>query len=160
MSKTVFEITGFKELNRKIKQLPYKLKKREMLKVLRIVAKPTVAAARSQAPVGVKAHKRYSKKDGAVLGRYLPGNLKKSIGNITGKRGLGRNNAVIYVGARSKGKKYDGYYAGMVHGGTKYQSANPFMDRAYNQTKGLVTADAEINIAKLIQRQIDKLSIK
>ena len=160
MSKSIIEIEGFKELNRKIKQLPDKLKKREMLKVLRIVAKPTVAAARAQAPVGNKPHKRYSRRDGSVLGSYLPGNLKKSIGNITGKRGLGRQNAVIYVGARSKGKKYDGYYGGMVHGGTVHQAANPFMDRAYNQTKGMVTADAEIKTAKLLQRQIDKLSIK
>lgn len=158
MSKSIVEITGFKELNQKIKLLPDKVKKREMLKVLRIVAKPTVAAARAQAPTGDKPHKRYSRKDGSVLGSYLPGNLKKSLGNITGKRGLGKSNAVIYVGPRSKGKKYDGYYGGMVHGGTKHQKANPFMDRAYAQTKGQVTAEAEIKTAKFLQRQIDKLS--
>lgn len=158
MSKSIVDITGFKELNAKIKTLPDKVKKREMLKVLRIAAKPTVAAARQEAPVGDKVHKRYSRRDGSVLGVYDPGNLRKSIGNITGKKGLGRANAVLYVGPRSKGKKYDGYYGHMVHSGTKTQSANPFMDRAYNRTKAQVTADTEKKVAKLIQRQIDKLS--
>ncbi len=129
-----------------------------MLKVLRQVAKPTVAAARAQAPVGNKTHKRYSRKDGTVLATYQPGNLKKSIGNITGKRGLGKVNAVLYVGPRSKGRKYDGYYGGMVHGGTKFQRPNPFMDRAYNQTKAMVTKDAEVKVAAAIQKQINRLS--
>lgn len=158
MSKALFEIEGFDKLNAKIKQLPDKVKKREMLKVLRQVAKPTVAAARSQAPVGTRRHKRYSRRDGSVLGVYDPGNLKKSIGNITGRRGRARTNAVLYVGPRSKGRKYDGYYGAMVHGGTKFQKPNPYMDRAYNQTKGMVTKDAEEKVAAAIQKQIDKLS--
>lgn len=158
MSKTLFEIEGFDTLNRKIKLLPDKVKRREMLKILRQVAKPTVAAARSHAPTGNKPHKRYSRRDGSVLAEYNPGNLKKSIGNITGRRGKARTNAVLYVGPRSKGRKYDGYYGGMVHGGTKFQKANPFMDRAYSQTKGLVTKDAEQKVAAAIQKQINKLS--
>ena len=158
MSKSVFEIEGFGKLQAKIKQLPDKVKKREMLKVLRKVTKPTIDAARQQAPVGDKVHKRYSRRDGSVLGTYNPGNLKKSIGNITGRRGFAKTNAVIYVGPRSKGRKYDGYYGAMVHGGTKFQKANKYMDRAYNQTKGKVTKDAEEKVAKAIQKQIDKLS--
>lgn len=158
MSKTLFEIKGFPELQRKIKQLPDKVKKREMLKVLRVVAKPTVAAAKQEAPVGTKVHKRYSRRDGSVLGVYNPGNLKKSIGNITGRRGLARTNAVLYVGPRSKGRKYDGYYGAMVHGGTKYQKPNKYMDRAYSRTKGQVTRDAEDKVAAAIQKQINKLS--
>jgi len=158
MSKQLFEIEGFKTLQSKIKRLPDKVKKREMLRVLRAVAKPTVAAARSEAPVGDKVHKRYSRRDGSVLGVYNPGNLKKSIGNITGRRGSAKVNAVLYVGPRSKGRKYDGYYGAMVHGGTKFQRPNKYMDRAYNRTKGLVTRDAEDKVAKAIQRQIDKLS--
>lgn len=158
MSKELFEIKGFDTLRAKVKQLPDKLKKREMLRILRIVAKPTVSAARQEAPVGDRVHKRYSRRDGRVLGVYNPGNLRKSIGNITGKKGLGRVNAVLYVGPRSKGRKYDGYYGHMVHGGTVKQEANPYMDRAYNRTKGQVTVDAEARVAKALQKQIDKLS--
>lgn len=129
-----------------------------MLKILRIAARPTVAAARSAAPVGDRNHKRYSRRDGAVLGEYSPGNLRASIGNITGRRGSARVNAVIYVGPRSKGRKKDGYYGAMVHGGTKNQAANPFMDRALAATGALVTKVAEKKIALALQRQINKLS--
>lgn len=158
MSRTLYEIEGFRALQGKIKVLPDKVKKREMLKILRQVSKPTVAAARATAPIGKKVHKRYSRKNGAVLGVYSPGNLKKSIGNITGRKGSARKNAVIYVGPRSKGRKYDGYYGAMVHGGTKSQSKNPYMDRAFSKTKGLVTRDAEVKVAAAIQKQINKLS--
>lgn len=158
MSNALFEIEGFPQLQAKIKQLPDKIKKREMLKILRAVAKPTVQAAKAEAPVGEREHKRYSKRDGGVIATYQPGNLKKSIGNITGKRGMARVNAVIYVGPRSKGRKNDGYYGGMVHGGTKFQKANKFMDRAFNRTQGQVTEDAAAKTAAYIQKQINKLS--
>lgn len=156
MGKSLVEIKGFPELQRKLKQLGNdKIKKREMLKVLRQVAKPTVKAARNQAPISSKPHVQAGKRTYKII---EPGNLKKSIGNITGKRGLGKQNAVLYVGPRSKGKKYDGWYGAFVHGGTKKITANPFMDRAFNQTKGQVTADAEKKVAVYIQKQINRLS--
>ena len=155
MSKSLVEISGFKELQQKIEQLPDKVKKREILKVLGQVANPTVKAARSQAPQSLKAHLQSGKRTRKLI---QPGNLKKSIGKITGKRGLGRENAVLYVGPKSKGKKYDGWYGAMVEGGTKFQNANPYMQRAYSQTNAQVTADAEQKVAKYIQKQIDRLS--
>ena len=155
-SRSIYEIQGFSELQRKIALLPDRVKKREILRILRVAAKPTAAAARIQAPVGDRPHRRYSKRSGAILAEYLPGNLRKSIGNITGRRGRARVNPVLYVGPRSKGRKYDGYYGGMVHDGTRFQTANPFMKRAYNQTRGLVTKAAETKVAKAIQRQIDR----
>lgn len=158
MSKTIFEIEGFDTLQRKIEQLPDKVKRREMLRLMRAAAKPTVSAARQEAPVGNRVHKRYSRRDGSLLATYQPGNLRKSIGNITGRKGLGRQNAVIYVGPRSKGRKYDGYYGAMVHGGTKWQKPNPFMKRAYNKTEGRVTKELEERTVKYVQKQIDRLS--
>lgn len=158
MSRVSVHITGLNELQAQIQRLPEKVKKRETLRLLRIIAKPTVAAARAQAPVGRKPHKRYSRRTGAVLGSYQPGNLRKSIGNITGRRGAAKINAVLYVGPRSKGRKYDGYYGAMVHYGTVDQSANPFMRRAFNQTRGGVTKEAGEKLAKYIQKNIDRLS--
>jgi len=157
MSKSLVEIKGFNELQRQLKKLPDKVKKREMHKVLGQVANPTVKAARSQAPISKKPHLQSGKRTSKLI---QPGNLKKSIGKIKGKRGLGRENAVLYVGPRSKGKKYDGWYGMFVALGTRFQKSNPFMKRAYNQTKGLVTAEAEVKVARYIQKQIDKLSIK
>lgn len=158
MSRLSVHIEGMDRLQAKIKQLPEKVKKRETLRLLRIVAKPTVAAARAQAPVGKRPHKRYSRRTGAVLGEYQPGNLRKSIGNITGKRGSAKINAVLYVGPRSKGRKYDGYYGAMVHYGTVDQRANPFMRRAFVQTQGGVTKEAGARMTRLIQKNIDRLS--
>lgn len=162
MSKSIVEIQGFDELNKKIKQLGDKVKKREMLKILRIATKPTIAAARSNTPVADRLSTRYKKKasGGGLIAVYEPGNLKKSIGNIVGKKGAGQQNAVIYVGPRSKGKKYDGWYGAMVHYGTKYFSGNPFMKKAYEQTQGQVTAKAEQKTIALIQKKINQLSSK
>lgn len=156
MSKAIVEIKGFAELQRKIKSLGNdKIKKREMLKVLGQVANPTVKAARTQAPQSKKAHIISGSRTRKII---QPGNLKKSIGKITGRRGLGRTNAVLYVGPKSKGRKNDGWYGMFVHGGTVKQSANRFMDRAYKQTKGGVTKDAEVKVARYIQKQINRLS--
>lgn len=156
MSKPLVEIQGFTELNQKLKSLGNdKVKRREMLKVLGQVANPTVKAARNQAPQSKKPHLISGKRTRKII---EPGNLKKSIGKITGKRGLGKTNAVLYVGPRSKGRKNDGWYGAFVHGGTKHQQPNKFMDRAYAQTGGGVTRDAEDKVAAYIQKQINKLS--
>lgn len=159
MSKSIVEIEGFTELLAKIKQLPDKVKRREMLKVLRQSSKATVRAARANAPVSKKQHVI----SGATRARRViqPGNLKKAIGNRTGKD---KGKAIIYVGAR-KTKKFDAYYSAIVIRGARRANnnpsgfkGNPFIDRAYNSTKGQVTADTEKNVARYIQKQIDKLS--
>ena len=175
MSKSLVDIQGFELLNSKIKLLATdRLKKAEMLKVLRKVSQPILNAAKSQAPIGSKSHTRYTgvkkgirRKRGTVSASfktvYDPLNLKKSLGKIVGKRGLGKKNAVLYVGARSKGRKHDGYYAHMIvrkgfKGKRRLGSTNDFMGRAYNQTKGGVTAEAEKQVTNALQKQINKLS--
>lgn len=156
MAKSLVEIEGFNVLNAKIRALKDdKTKKKEMLKILGQVANPTVKAARNEAPISNRPHLISGKRTRKLI---QPGNLKKSIGKIRGKKGLGKENAVLYVGPRSKGRKNDGWYGMFVAHGTKHQEANPFMDRAYKQTKGKVTAEAEAKTAKYIQKQIDKLS--
>ena len=155
--KSLVEVEGFDVLYKKIKALPDKVKRREVLKILGQAANPTVKAARAQAPKSKVAHVQSGSRAYKVI---QPGNLKKSIGKIRGKRGLAKVNAVLYVGPRSKGRKNDGWYGMMVHGGTVKQGANPFMRRAFDQTKGLVSKEAETKIAKYIDKQISKLSEK
>lgn len=162
------QVTGFEELKRKITALASdKDKKREMLLILRQIAKPTLQAARVLAPISKKTHKAR----GVSIN---PGNLKKSLGNITGKSA----DPTIYVGARAKGQN-KGWYAHFVHDGVNVYSkgfkrkhkkganssaakrrtaANPFLNKAYESTKNGVTADAERQMARFIQRRIDKLS--
>lgn len=178
--KAIVEIKGFNVLHDKITKLTDSVKKKELLKILRIASEATVKAARLAAPKSKKTHIISGKRKRRVV---QPGNLKKSIGKIVGKRGFARENAVLYVGPRAKGRKHDGFYGGFVHGGhtivdrqtTRTQRthgkrrdtgiktnvpANPFMDRAFKITQGKVTGDAERRVAKLIDKQILKLSEK
>jgi HK97 gp10 family phage protein len=168
MSRPLVEIQGFEALQDKIRDLANdRDKRREVLGLLRQIAKPTLQAARNSVPVASKKHK--------ARGKIInPGNLKKSLGTITGRG----DNPTIYVGPRAKGSN-DGWYGHFVeYGVNKYAKgfrrrrrqgannasalgrtrANPFMQRAYDSTQGGVTADAESKVAAYIQRRIDKLS--
>jgi hypothetical protein len=168
MNELNVNVTGFEELRRKIIALANPNdKKKEMLLILRQISKPTLRAAKVLAPVSKRSHMARGVK-------IEPGNLKKSIGNITGKGG----NPTIYVGARVKGKN-KGWYAHFVHEGINSYSkgfkrkrkkganssaaigrstGNPFLTKAYQATKNVVTADAETRMARFIQRRINKLS--
>lgn len=156
MSKQLVEITGFDELQKQLTRLGKdSLKRREILKILGQVANPTLKAARANAPVSRRSHVQSGKRSKKII---EPGNLKKSLGKIRGKRGSAKVNAVLYVGPRAKGRKNDGWYAKFVHAGTKKQKANRFMQRAADQTQGLVTADAEVKVTRYLQAQINRLS--
>lgn len=172
MSKNIVEITGFKELQRKITLLGNdKDKRRQMLIILRNVAKSTVKAAQSFAPASKKPH---AARGGKII---QPGSLRKSIGNITSKS---KTNPAIFVGPRVKGK-HNAYYGAWVETGhniykkgfKRNRNGNAkknaigaksktegvyYMKKAYQTTKGQVTADLEKNTAKFIQRRINKLS--
>lgn len=173
-------ITGFEELKAKIIELSKdKDKRSEMLILLRQIASPTLLAAKTIAPFARKSHVARGK-------RIQPGNLKSSLGYITGKS----SNPTIYVGPRVKGSQ-QGWYGAMVESGhaiyrnsqagkklkngqnksvlsriTKKRVGNVvgnvpgqfYMKRAYETTGGLVTADAEKKFAAFIQRRINKLS--
>jgi HK97 gp10 family phage protein len=162
------DVIGFDKLTSQLKQLANdKDKRREVLIILRQISKPTLNAARSLAPISNKSHKARGK-------IIAPGNLKRSLGNITGKQ----ENPTVYVGARAKGSN-SGWYAHFVHDGKNiYRSgfkrkrvkgangagalrrteANPFLTKAYQQTNGTVTADAEKQMVAFIQRRIKRLS--
>jgi len=162
------DVIGFDKLTSQLKQLANdKDKKREVLIILRNIAKPTLNAARSLVPISKKPHKARGK-------TISPRNLQKSLGNITGRQ----ENPTIYVGARAKGSN-DGWYAHFVHNGRnvyrkgfkrkRIRGANntaavrrtqgdPFLTKAYAQTNSTVTANAEKQMAAFIQRRIQRLS--
>lgn len=156
MSKSIVEVRGFDELQRKLMKLSDdKSKRSEVQKLLGQVANITVKAAKSLAPVAKKPHiqKRKGQRFGTVV---MPGTGKKSIGKKVMRKAA---NPMIYVSPRSVGKGVDGWYLRQfVIPGTKKQRSQPFMDQAYNQTQGQVTAEAEAKMEKYIQKQIDKLS--
>lgn len=154
MSKSLVEIKGFDVLQNKLKQLSDdKSKRRAVNKILGQLANPTLKVARQLAPVSKKPHvqKRKNQAFGTVIS---PGTLKKSLGKKTMRRSA---NPTVYVSPRST-RKYDGWYGRQfVIPGTKFQKAQPFLEKARSQTQGRVTADAERKMEKYIQKQIDKL---
>lgn len=121
MSKGFGQIEGFQKLQDKLMKLSDAPKKQEVLRLLRVVAKPTVQAVKGAVPIQRSRSNIKSKR--TVLG----GSLKQSIGTITGKKGSSRINPTIYVGPRVfKGKKADksgrntygdGWYGHMVDQG-------------------------------------------
>lgn len=163
------KVEGFAELQAKVSQLANdKDKRRETLIILRQVAKPTLNAARKEAPIAKRNHV-------ARKQTIAPGNLKKSLGTITGKN---KENPTVLVGPRVKGTN-KGWYGHFVHDGVniyrkgfkrkhkkgannhaavRRTKANPYLTRAYEQTKGQVTAEAEKQFVKFIQRRVNKLS--
>ena len=161
--KDLVQITGFKELEAKIKRLPDKVKKREIVKILGQVANPTLKAMRTLAPVGSGVitikDKQYQRKRRQIGKTIIQSHYKAGLGKKTLAKKVMRKtpNAVVVVGPRTR-KGKDGYFLRQwVIPGTKFQKANPFVDKAYQQTRGMVTADAEKKITKYIQKQIDRL---
>lgn len=177
MSKSIVEIEGFKELERKIKKLGNdKDKKREMILILKNEAKATVESAKRK----VRVRKGGAFSNIKTKKTITPGTLKESIGTIIGRKGKSRINPTVYAGPRVKGK-WDGYYGAWLEKGHniykkgfkrnrvgkyKYNDRNakkktqayPYMEPAYKETKGRVTKDLEKATAKFIQRRINKLS--
>lgn len=126
------DVKGFKALADKVIELgDDKDKRREALIILRQVAKPTLAASKALVPVSKERH--FSR------GKYIaPGALRKSLGFITARS----ENPTIAVGARAKGKRYDGWYAGFVHEGHEYVTGN-------NQQKSSRNKNSYSNIGKI-----------
>lgn len=168
MSDLGIEIQGFEELQRKIMLLSNdRDKKREVLAILREVSKPTLKAAKALVSISKKPHK--------LRGEIIqPKNLQKSLGNITGKS----TNPTILVGARVKGGN-KGWYAAFVHDGVNLYNkgykrkrkkgannhmargrtvGNPFLDKAYEQTRSGATSDVRNRMTAFVQRRIDRLS--
>lgn len=154
MSKPLVEVTGFDALSRRLKSLTNdKVKRREVLKILGQVANTTNKAAKALVPVSKKPHiqKRKGQRFGTVIS---PGTGRRSIGKKTMRRA---KNPMLYVSPKSL-KGADGFYLRQfVIRGTKYITSNPFIDRAWEQTKGQVSADAEQKMARYIQNQIKRL---
>lgn len=188
MSKFLFEIEGFAELQQKIMNLADdRSKKRELISVLRQVAASTVRVAKQNAPVS----KRNANSSLKTKKTYMPGTLKKSIGVIVGKKGSAKDNPIVYVGPRVKGN-YKGWYGHIVeYGHYVYRNASLkgkvskkgrkrrvneritrkkkgfansyvlgqfYMQKTYQQTGGKVSDEATTKVAAFIQKKINKLS--
>lgn len=161
MSSFTVDIQGFDELERLIKRLPDKVKKRELNKIFRQVANPTKNAAKNYAPQyglnGPYVNRTLAKKrqigKTVIDKNYVPGKAKKLI-KVKALRKT--SNAIVSVGAHGAEAFYVRHWVIADRYG-RYQG-NPFIDRAYDLTKGRVTDDAKDKVARYLQKQINRLS--
>ena len=146
----VFKVEGFEELNRKLKLLPERVKRTEVLKIQRRLAKPIIEKYKNELPA-----------DSGTLGRSVKADT------VPARKADG--NPAIAVRPSKKGKD-DGYYKFMVipkgkkTGSTKRGSRKGF-NTVVGQARDRVLASigpqtykkALEDTAAYIQKQIDKL---
>lgn len=162
MAKTdFFEIEGFKELNAKLKRLPDKVKRTEVLKIQRRIAKPLEKAYAEALPVGKVDKKRF----GTV---YPKGTLSKSVKTATVPASKVGGNPSVVIRPGKKGK-HDAFYKFMVvrkgfkgSGRGSRKGANTVVEAARDKALANVGARAQKEAvdktAAYIQKQIEKLS--
>lgn len=158
----IVKIEGFDALNRKLKQLPDRVKRTEVIKIQKQVAKPIIKAYSAALPVGEKDKKRFGR-------TYVKGTLSKSVkAETVASRHTGGNPSIVIRPAK-KGK-YDPWYRFMVvkkgqkTGGIQKgsrQGINTVVEEARNKTvsaNAIAEKQAADKTAKYIQKQIDRLS--
>jgi hypothetical protein len=155
--KQEFKIEGIEAVSNEIKSLSSdKIKRREILKILRRQAKPMNAKMKQNAP----------ESDNAIIvgdNLYYPGNLKKSIAIKTSPSKKYPN---VLVGPRyGKGaKKYDGFYAFWVDLGIGKHKSNPtggknFIQKTFSQTGEMVYNQASSQLKKYIDKKAKTLNL-
>lgn len=121
MSVTV-KVDGFDDLYKRIRRLDDKMKRKEVLKLLKKQAKPVQTLARANTPRAGKTITRYYK-DGTVADVYESGNLAKSIKIKAVRASKVGGNPYIWLGPVAGDKKNDGFYGWFLIRGTKHIAA-------------------------------------
>lgn len=151
MANSLISIEGFEELNEKLKKLDDSVKRTEVLKIQRRLMKPVAEAYSRKLPVD-------------------SGNLSRSVRIKTVSKRASEGNPGVQV-LPDKNSKADGWYRFMVvrkgfkgYGRGSRKGANTVVtearNKAINETKGPVIAEAQKKTAEYIQKQINRLSTK
>lgn len=151
-----YDIKGISQVVAEIKKLDDKLKRRELLKILRRQSKPVLRAIKQNTPVYDYDVIRTRKSDGKQF-TYEPGNLKKSMAIKTGKS---KTKPTVMIGPRQGERaKYDGYYAFFIQYGTFNQSPNDFIAKAAEPLIGTVATSASAETKRYLEKKIKELQL-
>ena len=147
-----FKIEGIEAVQREIESLSDdKMKRREILKILRRQTKPILSAVQANTPEADKV--------GIFKGvKYDPGNLRRSMAIKTGRSKEYPN---VLVGPRQgkKAKNYDGFYAWWIQYGTIYKKPNDFIWKAAAPLLDSVHTTASAETKKYIEKKIRTLNL-
>lgn len=151
------KIEGLEGVIREIKTLADdKVKRKEMLKILRRQMKPIHAAVQS------RANEQRAEHPIKVRGvTYDPGNLAKSIKLFTGRK---KTDASIYVGPadghRGRKPKFDGFYGWwIIYGSAKHSPPDDFIWKAAAPLMESVNTTMSRETERYIERKIKKLNL-
>lgn len=151
MANDIIKIEGFEALNEKLKKLDDGVKRSEILKIQRRLAKPIAEAFSRKLPTA-------------------SGNLSRSVRIKTVGKKAAKGNPSIQI-LPDKNAKGDGWYRFMVvkkgfkgYGSGSRKGSNTVVTDARNaalaETQGPAVQEAEKKTAEYIQKQIDRLSTK
>lgn len=151
MSGFSVRIEGMEEITRKIKSLPDRTKRLEVLKILRRQMKPIQTAVRNATPEAKRPIK--------VRGKIYPvGNAKKSINIITGKSKL---YPTVVVGPTiGKNRKYDAWYLYLLVYGWKDNRNTRYLDYIHKTASPLISNVNKVmtsDLKKYIDKRITQL---
>lgn len=150
MSQTI-QIEGMDEIIAKIKALPDRTKRLEVLKILRRQMKPIQSAVRNATPEADRPIK--------VRGKvYMPGNAKKSISIFSGKSKLMPS---VFVGpATGKKRKYDAWYLYLLVYGWRDNRSTRNLDYIRKTASPLIPNATKVmtdDLKKYIDKRIKQL---
>ncbi|WP_422858775.1 HK97 gp10 family phage protein [Flagellimonas sp. S174] len=146
-----FKVDGFEDLNKKIKLLPDRVKRTELLKIQRQLAKPIQKAYERNLPVNIGTLSR-SVAIKTVSVRRSGGNPVINV--VPGKRG--RNDAYYRFMVIPKGSRPGSRQRGSRKG---LNSVVPeARDRTLSQVESGVVKQSEEKVSAYVQKQIEKLS--
>lgn len=154
-----FEIEGFDDVINAIKQLPDKIKHREVIKILKRQAKPTQRVMIAQAPrIKDGRTMKYHRKKSI---EYRPGNLKRSIKMFS----RGPDYPTVFVGAQAKKPEGSGYYSSFIQYGTNngkrgIRRKNDFVKRTDDMVSDIMGDNASGELVKYITKEAKKLNFQ
>jgi hypothetical protein len=170
---SVLTVEGFEEFNKKLKQLPDKAKRTEVIMLQKKLAKPVIDAYKAALPVGKRrTHSRITGRKSKNVKKisYTAGNLQRSVRAVSVPASKTGGNPSIVVRPAIKGKN-DGYYRFMVvkpdtkvgsgkRGSRigKNQVVDEARDKALTRTGHFAQKEAREKTAKYIQKKINKMS--
>ena len=152
-----YKIEGFEGVMLEIQSLDDKMKRSEILKILRRQMQPVLDKMRQNAP---------NQRTEIINVRgtdYRPQELKNSLAIKTSPQKKYPN---VLVGPRQgKGKKkFDGFYAWWIEYGVGTHIANPtgkknFIQKTYSETSDKIYTQASDKLEKYIKRKAKKLNL-
>lgn len=146
------KIEGMEGVIREIRKLPPKIKRREVVKIMKRQIKPIQRAIKANTPI--------AERDATIRGVEVPrGNLKRSITIFTGKNKL---HPAVYVGpAMGSKKKHDGFYGYFIQYGlgTSKGTPNDFIGEAALPLLGSVNKVMSKDLKRYIDNRAKTLNL-